>query len=90
MESDLERYAWLVTYELREARSAATPEERRQHEGLATAYTLKMHALENEQPAFILSDYRAEEDARLAPVPDRSTENQEPTIRLFSDTKGPA
>lgn len=54
METDLERYAWLVAYELREARSAATPEERRDHEGLARAYTIKMHALENESPPFLL------------------------------------
>ena len=48
METDLERYAWLVAYELREARSADSPEERRDHEMLARAYTLKMHRLENE------------------------------------------
>lgn len=48
METDLERYAWLVTYELREARLASTPEERREHEMLARAYTLKMHHLENQ------------------------------------------
>ena len=48
METDLERYAWLVAYELREARSADSPEERRDHEMLARAYTLKMHRLEND------------------------------------------
>ncbi|PWG02074.1 hypothetical protein [Sphingosinicella humi] len=58
METDIERYAWLVTFELREARSAPTAEERREHERLARIYTLKMHGLENGQQSFLLNKKR--------------------------------
>src|SRR3546814_16804791 len=54
METDLERYAWLVAYELREARSSATQKERREHEGLARAYMLKMHDIEQDPQVFLL------------------------------------
>ncbi|HEY9553371.1 hypothetical protein [Allosphingosinicella sp.] len=68
METDLERYAWLVAYELREARSSATPKERREHEGLARAYMLKMHALENDPQVFLLGDN--EDQRALKPLPE--------------------
>ena len=67
METDLERYAWLVAYELREARSSPTAEERREHEGLARAYTMKMYALENDTPAIPLA--AIEEGEEEPPVP---------------------
>lgn len=75
METDLERYAWLVAYELREARSAATPEERRDHEGLARAYTMKMHALENEPSALLLNGSRIVRHSEPPPDEDASAQN---------------
>lgn len=46
METDLERYAWLVNYEIQEAERAPTPDERRRHEQLARVFTLKLQELE--------------------------------------------
>ena len=46
METDLERYAWLVNYELQQAERASTPDEKRHHEQLARVFTLKLQELE--------------------------------------------
>jgi hypothetical protein len=82
METDLERYGWLVAYELREARSSATPEERREHERLARAYTLKMHALENDPPAFLLGGN--DDERTLKPLPEPREAEQRNVIDLKS------
>lgn len=46
METDVERYAWLVDYERREAERASTPDERLRHEQLAHLFMLKLQTLE--------------------------------------------
>lgn len=46
METDFERYAWLVNYELQQAERASTPDEKRHHEQLARLFSLKLQELE--------------------------------------------
>lgn len=46
MESVVERYAWLVAYERKEAQHATTLDERRRHEQLARLFMLKLQELE--------------------------------------------
>ena len=46
METDVERYAWLVNYELQEAERATTPDERLRHEHLAHVFNLKLRELQ--------------------------------------------
>ena len=85
METDLERYAWLVAYELREARASASPEERRDHERLARTYTMKMYALENDAPAIPLGPRVSKTEPPSGP--DAGIEDQEASPRPKSDTE---
>src|SRR3546814_16615766 len=80
METDLERYAWLVAYELREARSSATPKERREHEGLARAHMLKMHALETDPQVFLLG--ANEDQTALNPLPEHRDDESSNVVDL--------